>query len=169
LDDLDQLAHAARAGDEAALDRLVTAMYPAVRLLAVATVGLDAADRVAQETFLRAVDRLPKFWGKAQARTWILQIARRVCLDEIRAQPGRSVDPGGAAESDPGLDHDRQLLSGLAARLSALDTDLAMAFTLTQLLGLTYQESGTVTGLPAQMIRLEVMEAREALIADPSS
>ena len=173
LEYLDQWAHAARAGDEAALDRLVTALYPQVHLLAVAVVGPVAAVRVAEETFLRVVASLPKFWGKAEARTWVLALARQASLDELRDRsddggpdaPHPVVDPEAAASADPAGDG-----AGAGARppgLAQLDTELAVVFALTQLLGLSYQEAGTVTGTPAALIRLQVMDAREALLGGP--
>ena len=54
--------------------------------LCAALVGNAAADDLAQETFLRATRALPQFRGQASGRTWILSIARRTCMDDLRVR-----------------------------------------------------------------------------------
>ena len=45
--------------------------------------GEDAYD-LTQEVFLRALRALPSFKGDAKFRTWLLTIARNVCLNHLR-------------------------------------------------------------------------------------
>lgn len=46
------------------------------------------AEDLSQEAFVRAIAALPTFRGDAQSRTWLLSIARNLCLDHLRRQKG---------------------------------------------------------------------------------
>jgi RNA polymerase sigma-70 factor (ECF subfamily) len=86
------LLRAGRAGDRAALERLValhkSALYTLCRgILA----NADDAEDAAQETFLRALRALPRFRGEATFRTWLFRIAVNVCL-QWKAAARREAD-----------------------------------------------------------------------------
>src|SRR5580693_6365703 len=86
MDELTRLAYAARHGRSRALERFVEAGYPDVWRLCAALLDPQSAEDMAQETFLRATQALPRFRGESSARTWLLAIANRVCVDELRAR-----------------------------------------------------------------------------------
>ena len=65
-----------------------------------------SADDLTQETFVRAIGSLPRFTGRSAARTWLLSIARRVVVDQIRYNARR---PRPAYVTD--LD-DRRIMDG---------------------------------------------------------
>lgn len=46
------------------------------------------AEDLSQEAFTKAIAALPSFRGDAQSRTWLLSIARNLCLDHLRRQKG---------------------------------------------------------------------------------
>ncbi len=78
------LLSAARAGERAAFDALVQPLERGLRAYCYRMLGtLAEADDAAQETMLRAWKGLAGFEGRAQPRTWLYQIATRVCLDAI--------------------------------------------------------------------------------------
>ena len=163
-DQLTLLAHAARGGDARALDAFVAASYQDVWRLCAALVDHQAADDLVQETFLRITTALRGFRGDAAARTWVLAIARRVCIDELRArtkQRGRdaalAVDRGTPAPAPDG---------DLAVRdlLLHLDVDRRTAFVLTQLFRLSYDEAARICECPTGTIRSRVARARDDLI-----
>src|ERR1700747_5620 len=91
-----ELIERARAGDEDAFARLVSAhanrVYGALRRF-----GLDAgeADEVAQEVFLRAWRGLPRFEGRARFSTWLYRIAFNEAQRRLarRPPPRAEVDP----------------------------------------------------------------------------
>jgi RNA polymerase sigma-70 factor (ECF subfamily) len=97
-----RLLPAARAGDRAALERLLA---PHERRLYVLCRGIlghaqDAEDAV-QETFLRALTALPRFRGDAPVRAWLFRIAVNVCLEWKRAhRPTEPWDAAGALPAD---------------------------------------------------------------------
>src|SRR6185436_5400166 len=78
------LAVAAREGDRAALASFVTLAQGDVWRFCSYLVGPASADDAAQETFERAIGALASFRAESSARTWLLAIARRTCIDVIR-------------------------------------------------------------------------------------
>jgi RNA polymerase sigma-70 factor (ECF subfamily) len=76
------LLRAGRAGDPAALERLLALHKRSLYALCRGILGdsEDAEDAV-QETFLRALGGLHGFRGDALFRTWLLRIAVNLCLD----------------------------------------------------------------------------------------
>jgi RNA polymerase sigma-70 factor, ECF subfamily len=131
-----------------------------------ALVDAQTADDLTQETFIKAVGALRRFRGDASARTWILSIARHTCMDELRARSRRqrrstamrSGPIDGLLTPDPGGEIGaRDLIAHLAA-------DRRAAFTLTQLLGLSYEEAAETCGCPIGTIRSRVARARADLI-----
>jgi len=163
-DQLTLLAHAARGGDARALDAFVTASYQDVWRLCASLVDDQAADDLVQETFLRITTALRRFRGDASARTWVLAIARRVCIDELRARTKqRRRDAALAADRGTPVSAPD---SDLAVRdlLSHLDVDRRTAFVLTQLFRLSYDEAARICECPTGTIRSRVARARDDLI-----
>lgn len=166
MDELSRAAHAARLGDQQALEQFVRHSYAEVWRLCATLVDEGTADDLAQETFIRATGALRRFRGEASARTWILTIARHTCMDELRrryrqtrraghleataATRGAQPDPSGEVEIRDLLVH--------------LDPDRRAAFVLTQLFRLSYEEAAAVCGCPSGTIRSRVARARHDLI-----
>lgn len=165
MDVLTRLARQAGAGDPRALNAFVEAGYDQVWRLCAALVDEQTADDLAQETFTRVVRALPAFRRESSARTWLLAIARHVCLDELRGRSRRrrrdAVMGNGAhataADSGSGV--------ALADLVRRLDSDRRTAFVLTQVLGLPYDEAATVCGCPPGTVRSRVARARADLVA----
>ena len=164
VDPFTRLAHQARAGDPGALEAFVGTGYEPVWRLCATLVGEHNADDSSQETFIRAVGALPKFRGESSARTWLLAIARHVCLDEHRARARRrrrdvAVRAGRAATSvDPSAE------IALTDLVGAIHVDRRAAFVLTQVLGLSYDEAARVCDCPPGTIRSRVARARADLV-----
>jgi RNA polymerase sigma factor (sigma-70 family) len=78
-------ALAARSGDAEAVEHFVRALHRDVRRY-VTSLGADpqSADDLTQDTFLRALGSLHRFEGRSSARTWLLTIARRAVVDNLR-------------------------------------------------------------------------------------
>ncbi|MBX7270066.1 sigma-70 family RNA polymerase sigma factor [Micromonospora sp. Llam7] len=160
-------AFAAGRGDRDAAGAFVQATQRHVRRFLAALASPAEADDLAQETYLRAWRSLPSFAGRSSARTWLLAIARRVAVDQVRtaaARP-RTVPMSGYHDAvDPERSgFDRQL--ALEHLIATLPDDRREAFVATQLLGLSYTEAAEVCGCPVGTIRSRVARAREDLIA----
>ena len=166
MDDLTRLAHAARRAVPGSLDAFIRACQEPVWRLCEALVDAQAADDLTQETFIKAVGAIRRFRGDASARTWILSIARHTCMDELRSRDRNrrravaltAIAADSRALPDPGDEVSARDLLG------HLDVDRRCAFTLTQLLGLTYEEAAETCGCPIGTIRSRVARARSDLI-----
>ena len=169
--DDDQVTHLAKLagrGDQAALSQFIALTQQDVWRTVAYLADPGSADDLTQETFLRAMKSLPRFTGRSTAKTWLLSIARRVVVDQIRyntsrPRPAHVVDlddilsgAGGGARIENMVEI-RILLEGL-------DPERREALMLTQVLGLSYAEAADVCGCPIGTIRSRVARAREDLV-----
>ncbi|MGA8297614.1 MAG: sigma-70 family RNA polymerase sigma factor, partial [Acidimicrobiales bacterium] len=88
VDELTRVALAAKR-DPRQREVLVETAYPQVRRLCARLVDRESSDDLAQETFLQAIRALGRFRADASARSWMLAIARHVCLEELRCRGRR--------------------------------------------------------------------------------
>ncbi|MGC9477486.1 sigma-70 family RNA polymerase sigma factor [Streptomyces sp. WG4] len=164
-------ALAAGTGDPDAVEHFVRALHRDVHHY-VTFLGADpqSADDLTQDTFLRALGSLHRFEGRSSARTWLLSIARRAVIDNIRYNSCR---PRSAATDDWESAAERTQPRGLpgfedgialAELLDTLPDERREAFVLTQLLGLPYAEAADVSACPIGTVRSRVARARTSLI-----
>lgn len=168
-DEVTRWALRARSGDGEALRLFVQATQRDVWRFVAHLAGVGVADDLAQETYARALTSLRRFAGRASARTWLLVIARRVVIDQVRMAQSR---PRISAGVDWARQADRQASGGgfedvveLNLLLSDLTVERREALVLTQVLGLPYLEAAAVVGCPVGTIRSRVARAREDLVA----
>ncbi|MEV6817209.1 sigma-70 family RNA polymerase sigma factor [Nocardiopsis dassonvillei] len=163
--ELDRLALAAREGSAAALDAFVRRTRPDVARYIARRVHPDRVEELSQETYLRALRGLPRFAGRAPARTWLLAIARNTVADRYRRD---------AARPDCVHPADWDLLPGRTVRfdehvallclLDGLAAERRQAFVLTQVEGLSYAEAARLADVPVGTIRSRVARARGDLV-----
>jgi RNA polymerase sigma-70 factor, ECF subfamily len=130
------------------------------------------ADDLAQETYERAIRSLHRYRCEGPATSWLLTIARRVCVDHSRRQQrrrrrdGRAINDaiaGGGFGVAIQPDGAGQVV--LQDMVDALDDDRRAAFVLTQILGLQYAEAAEILGCPIGTVRSRVSRARLDLVA----
>ena len=80
-DHITELALKAGRGDRVALSEFVRLTQQDVWRLVAHLGGVDAADDLTQETYLRVISALPRFAARSSARTWLLSLARRAWVD----------------------------------------------------------------------------------------
>jgi RNA polymerase sigma-70 factor (ECF subfamily) len=165
VDVLTRLARQAGAGDAAALEAFVAAAYDDVWRLCAALSDRQAADDLAQETFVQAVRALPGFEGRSLAKTWLLAIARNVCTDRSRALARADRRDSSLSRRRPTLAPDPAGALGLADLVRQLAPERRDAFALTQVLGLSYAETAEVCGCEVGTVRSRVARARADLVA----
>lgn len=167
VDGLTRLAERAAAGDRDAMATFVARTQGDVWRLCAHLVDRDAADDVTQDVYLRALPALSSFRGEASARTWLLSIARRTCMDELRGRSRRraliervrarvTVGPGVHPDPAEGVTLDDVVAS--------LDPDRREAFVLTQVLGLSYAETAEICGCEIGTVRSRVSRARSIMV-----
>jgi len=156
---------AARAGDRVAFGAAVRASQADVWRFCAHLVGRVDADDVTQDVYIRAVRALPGFRGDASGRTWLLAIARHACADAVRRRArGRRRDQAAAARAAL-RSADRAEAVAVEELIASLPADQRVAFVLTQLHGLAYDEAASVCGVPIGTIRSRVARARADLVA----
>jgi RNA polymerase sigma-70 factor, ECF subfamily len=164
VDDLNRLAMAARGGDQRMMAAFIRASQPQVWSLCSHLVDAASADDLTQETFLRVFRALPSFRGDSSARTWLLSIARRVCMDELRQRTRlRRRETFEPFDEEPGYVGDGELVE-VRELLGHLNEERRSAFVLTQVLGLSYEDAAEVCGCPIGTVRSRVARARADLI-----
>lgn len=163
-------ALAARGGDPDAADHFVRALHGDVlRYVTYLSGDPQAAHDLTQDTFVRAFGSLHRYEGRASARTWLLAIARRAVADSIRRAATRprtadAVDWRTAVENSrphglPGFEEGVALLD----LLGNLSGERRVAFLLTQVVGLSYEEAAGRVGCPVGTVRSRVSRARAVL------
>lgn len=160
-----ELALAAGRGDKAALTEFIKLTQSDVWRLLTHLGGIEIADDLTQETYLRVISALPRFAARSSARTWLLSLARRVWVDNIRhdmARPKKShaeVENVDAPTESPWSDWvDMRIL------IDALPTDRREALILTQVLGFSYEEAAKIADVRVGTIRSRVARARADII-----
>ncbi|MGJ6126730.1 RNA polymerase sigma factor SigC [Mycolicibacterium sp. Y3] len=167
-DQVTQLAKSASRGDRAALSKFIEATQRDVWRTVAYLADPASADDLTQETFLRAIKSLPRFSGRSTAKTWLLSIARRVVVDQIRYNTSRP-RPAYVVDLDDVLggcgDGSRiENMVEIRILLDGLEPDRREALVLTQVLGLSYAEAAEVAGCPIGTIRSRIARARDDLL-----
>jgi RNA polymerase sigma-70 factor, ECF subfamily len=165
-EDLTRVVRAAAGGDPGALAELVQKTQGDVWRYIAHLAGVQNADDLTQETYLRALRSLPTFGHRAPVRVWLLAIARHVVAThfdqqarEQRRRQKYAAQPVTSPCGDPG---EALALRNLVESLAKENRD---AFVLTQVLGLPYADAAAVCGCPIGTIRSRVARARSQLIA----
>ncbi|APT91741.1 RNA polymerase sigma factor SigC [Corynebacterium phocae] len=170
-----ELALRAGRGDRAALTEFIRATQDDVWRLLAHLGGREIADDLTQETYLRVMSALPRFAARSSARTWLLSLARRAWVDNIRhdmARPRKSVTEYEDAAAQMAVSESSGTWSDwIDARtlIDALPADRREALILTQVLGYTYEEAAKISGVRVGTIRSRVARARKDLIDGSSA
>jgi RNA polymerase sigma-70 factor, ECF subfamily len=165
----DELLAAARAGDRSALDQLLRRHVDMVHAVCSRIAGnpADAADAT-QEALIAIVRGLPRFDGRASARTWMYRIATNACLDELRRR-GRRPRPGlddvtaDRASDQPGLDAAVTDRLTIDAALARLPESFRVAVVLRDVQGMDYAQIAEVLGVPLGTVRSRIARGRQGL------
>jgi RNA polymerase sigma-70 factor (ECF subfamily) len=140
----------------------------------------DLSDELAQETFVRAYEKLGTFRAEAGLRTWLVQIAINLVRDRRRAA-GRSpkivsldeLRQRSQGDSEPREFHprtepvhgitQRELAARLERELTRLPLEYREAFVLKHIEGLSYEEISKITGLSIGCLKVRVHRSRAKL------
>ena len=163
------LLRAGRAGDLAALERLVARHKRALFALCYGILGHpDDAEDAVQESFLRALRALPRFRGESAFRTWLYRIAVNVCLEWKAAR--RPTEPWDEEQADPvafTLSPEATALRRLRMieALNSLRPPQRAALLLKELEGWSMAEIGAALRWNEKRVENELYRARRALVA----
>jgi RNA polymerase sigma-70 factor (ECF subfamily) len=172
---------ALQAGDDAALNRLITRWEQPLLAFAWRYVR-NAADarELAVETFVRLHQQRQRLHPESNLSAWLFTTLANLCRNHQRwwrRHPTVSLDlpgpdgPVAAAWPDPGapspgtaLEH-REALAALDVAIAALPHDLRTALLLHHFEHLSYREIAVITGCSERGVETRLYRARQALRA----
>lgn len=158
------LARRAARGDGQALADFVRHTIADVRKYCVAVADADVADDLVQQTYLKALRSLPQYRGEAPALAWLLGVARHTCIDEIRRRKRRRAIESVGIAVEPRVACDPFEHGALQDLVARLDPERRECFVLTQMLGLSYEETAAAVGCAVGTVRSRVFRARRDLV-----
>ncbi|MDQ2688444.1 MAG: sigma-70 family RNA polymerase sigma factor [Armatimonadota bacterium] len=129
----------------------------------------EDAEEAASETWLRAgrALRAGRFRGESRFKTWLLGIARLVCLERLRQPRLPTLSLSGLTETARGdwvlFAPGPEQVSDLDAALHSLSDDHKLVLTLCDLQGLTSAEAALIFGRTAAATKSLQGRARRAL------
>ncbi len=169
--ELDQLAiRRAANGDPAASRQLVERYQHRVFALISRMLwrqGRATIEDIAQDTFLRVFQNLGKFevQGPAKLSTWILTIAARRSIDELRRmRPVPTDDIRGTSPDRTDADMRRkQTIAAIEVAIADLSPELRAAFLLREYHDLEYTEIARSLGIELGTVKSRLARARTQL------
>jgi len=170
-----RLIQQAKAGDRAAFAQLVQAEQRFVYNLALRTLNNpQEAEDVAQETFLRAWQALPRFREAAKFQTWLYRIVTNLCynrLPRLRRDLAALGDEATVNIPDEVLaDPAKRMVLAekrgyLHQQIEQLPESYRLLITLRYQNELSYAEIAEVVGLPLGTVKTGIFRARAQLRA----
>jgi RNA polymerase sigma-70 factor (ECF subfamily) len=172
-----ELIAGARAGELAAFNALVELYQAQVYNLAYRMLSQrEAAEDATQETFLSVFQHIVQFRGD-NFRAWLLRIASRACIDQVRragrrpaiswdaasADPVQDVEPPDPGEGPEGATLRLELRTTLQRALSTLPPEQRIAVVLCDVQGLSYQEIADAMGTNIGTVRSRLARGRAHL------
>jgi len=181
---IEALVDRARGGDLEAFEGLVAHYQDRVYnyVLRMIYDPMDAQD-VAQETFVRAWQGLPRFRGASSFQTWLYRIASNLAIDAARSHKRRGLVMVSLDEPLEGTDaselgHDLpdesrtgpvesleqgELRTYVWAAVAELSPKLRPVIVLADLQGLSYGEIAKILGCPVGTVKSRLFNARNQL------
>jgi RNA polymerase sigma-70 factor (ECF subfamily) len=129
------------------------------------------AEDAAQETFIRAYERLGTFDPERPFGPWIRRVAANLCLNKLEARPPAAVvldDEGGAAipwpgPSPEGVREKRERAETVRAALARLPPRYRIVIELRHFQDLRYDEIAAALDLPLSDMKSHLFRARRML------
>jgi RNA polymerase sigma-70 factor (ECF subfamily) len=148
---------------EALIERWHQPLWRYLRGLADST---EAADDLAQETWLRVLRGFNGLRDAARLRPWLFGIARRVAMDRLRQRYRRPTDAEAILEDIAAPEVDADLESDLAAMeagMALLPPRERETLALFYMRGFTIDEMAQLLAVPAGTVKSRLYRARELM------
>ena len=125
----------------------------------------EEADELAQDTFVRAWEKLGTFDGRGRLKSWLFTLAYRAFVTRRRrASREAEVMDAYAAEQTEAIAGDEALVD-LGPALAALNDAERNCLLLTHAWGMSVAEAGTVLDMPDGTVKSHVHRAKRRLAA----
>lgn len=153
----------AASGDVQAYERVYRAHLPRVYSLVRRMAGVDEADELTQDVFVRAWQKLHLFRGDAAFGTWLHRVAVNVVLEWMRSQRHekfRHHDPDAVFGVTPGRPLRPEATLDFEAALETLPEGAREVFVLHDVEGHTHVEIGTLLAISPGTSKAQLHRAR---------
>jgi RNA polymerase sigma-70 factor (ECF subfamily) len=168
-DELSSLVTAARLGSESAFSALFERFQtPIVSYLYRLIGDWDAANDLAQDTFLKAYTALPRTADKLQISPWLYRIATNTALDALRRRKRITWVP-----LDTDIDHPSHLpdeairqaeSDAIQQALAQVPPDQRTCLVLNMNQGMSYKEIAETLGISVNLVAVRIFRGREKFI-----
>lgn len=168
-----ELVQRVLAGETAGFTPLVTRHRDRLFRFLLRRVGdRQAAEDLAQDTFVEAFRKLHTFRGESKLSTWLLGIAlnrarnyvNRDRVKALRHQPLESLAEQRDTERNPSeVTTDKVMLAALRQAIDGLDEELREVLTLVAMEGQSYDEAARIMEIPVGTVKSRVFKARATL------
>lgn len=165
MTDAELVAHIVETGDPGAFGELVRRHEARILTLTRRLSGGDSARAadLAQETFLRAFRHLAQFRGESSLATWLVRIAVRQHLSDLRTS---RPDPIAEIDDAVSIVPEASERVALERALARLRPEQRLVMVLAFAHGFTHDEIAQLTGWPLGTIKTHALRGRAALRAD---
>jgi RNA polymerase sigma-70 factor, ECF subfamily len=167
-----ELLQAHVTGDGLAFTALVTRHQDRMWAIALRTMRNpeDAADAL-QDAYIAAFRRAGSFRGESKVTTWLHRVVVNACLDRLRSQKVRAVDP---LPEDPDRAlmlavktgdplEEREERDRVAAAMAVLNPDQRAALVLVDMEGYSVEEAATILGCAVGTVKSRCARGRARL------
>jgi RNA polymerase sigma-70 factor (ECF subfamily) len=166
-DELSALVHDARLGSEEAFGALFERFQtPIVNYIYRLVSDWETANDLAQDTFLKAYQALPRTAENLQISPWLYRIATNTALDALRRRKRITWVPINA-ESEPYANDTaaRQAESDAIQRaLEQVPADQRTCLVLNMSQGMSYKEIAETLGISVNLVAVRIFRGREKFI-----
>ena len=170
----EQLVESARTGDREAFGKLVVKHQNTVYATAYHLVGrFDAAEDLAQESFLEAYRCLSGLRDPAKFAAWLRGLTRRVCLNWLsrRKPAGVSLDDVTSTGANPGAQTTSadvatgrdETVEVVQNAIRSLPGKYREAIVMKHMTGLSYEQMSGTLGISASAVAVRLHRARQML------
>ena len=163
------LTQAARRGSEAAFAAIFERFQtPLVNYIYRLVGDWEAANDLAQDTFLKAYSALPNTDPALQISPWLYRIATNTALDSLRRRkritwvPFKIDMEPPAPQSDPAPRHAES--DAIQQALAQVPPDLRSCLVLNMYQGLSYKEIADALGISTNLVAVRIYRGREKFI-----
>jgi RNA polymerase sigma-70 factor, ECF subfamily len=168
-DELASITSEARTGSVTAFSALFERFQsPLVNYIYRLVGDWDAANDLAQDTFLKAYNALPRTEESLQISPWLYRIATNTALDSLRRRKritwvpfSPEMEPA-APMSDYALRHADQ--DSIQRALHAVPADQRTCLVLNMYQGLSYKEIAETLGISVNLVAVRIFRGREKFI-----
>lgn len=149
----------AQRGDREAMGRIVDMYYDAVYAFCARTVGRDAAQDIAQDTFLTAQGSIRRFRGDSSLKTWLFGIAHNHCRSALRKNRLETVEWMMDIQGTESPENAMVNREALRNAMKALSPEHREVVLLHEIEGLKYEEIAQVIGVPIGTVKSRLHHA----------